>query len=85
MPDKNAGFSIMYNVILAKSFEYYWLRTLAMFDVARFPDIMSGTEHHFKFCRYVNYVDKFLFIQFLGICLIGMLQGASHHITVKLN
>ena len=38
-----------------ESFEYHWLHACAMFDVTKFPAILSGIGHHFKFCRYVNY------------------------------
>ena len=54
----NSRYAITY-VIWAnqktKSFEYHWLRTLAMFDVTSFPAILSGIPCHFKLCRYVNY------------------------------
>jgi len=62
MPDKkprgNWRYAITYNVIWenqkTESFEYHWLRALAMFDVTSFPAILSGIERHFKLCRYVN-------------------------------
>jgi len=61
MPDKNAGnlrFAITYIVICAnqktESFDYHWLRALAMFDVTSFPAILWGIGRYFTFCRYVN-------------------------------
>ena len=47
-------YTMTYNVIWAnqktESFEYHWLRALAMFDVTSFPAILSGIGQHFKFC-----------------------------------
>ena len=61
MPDKKCGnlrYDITYNVIFAnqktESFEYHWLSALAMFDVTRFPAILSCIGRHLMFCRYVN-------------------------------
>ena len=49
---------VKYNVIPAnqkiESIEYHWLCTLAIFDVASFPAILSIMGHHCKFCQYVN-------------------------------
>ena len=50
----NLRYTMTYNVIWAnqktESFEYHWLRALAMFDITSFPAILSGIGHHFKFC-----------------------------------
>jgi len=56
---KTQEFTLCQNVIWAnqktESFEYHWLRALAMFDVKSFPTILSGIGRHFKLCRYVNW------------------------------
>jgi len=51
----NLRYAITYNIIWVnqtESFEYHWLRTLAMFKVTSFPAILSGIRRHFK--RSVN-------------------------------
>ena len=57
----NLRFAITYSVIWANQktelFEYHWLRALAMFDAMSFPAILLGIGRHFKFCRYVNYIE----------------------------
>ena len=54
----NLRYAITYNVISAnhktESFQYHWLRALAMFDVMTFPAILLGIGRHFKFWRYIN-------------------------------
>jgi len=61
----NLHYAIMYNVIWAnqktESFEYHWLRTLAMFDVTSFPTILSVIGCQFMLCRYVNYWPSIIF------------------------
>jgi len=54
MPGKTREFTLRHNVHViwanqkTESFEYHWLRTLAMFDVTSFPAILSGIGRHFK-------------------------------------
>ena len=40
------------------TFQYHWLRALAMFDITSFPAILSGIGRHFTFYRYVNWLQK---------------------------
>jgi len=59
-PTKLREFTLRHNdnVIWAnqktESFEYHWLRALAIFNVTSFSATLSCNGHHFKFCRYVN-------------------------------
>ena len=55
---ENLRCAVANNVIWANqktvSFEYHWLRALAMFNVTSLPATLSSIGRHFKFCRYVT-------------------------------
>jgi len=80
----NLHYAIRCNVIWAnqktESFEYHWLRALAVFDQMSFPAILSSIGHHFKFCWYVN--SSLVYQRSLEVCLFPMSPG---HLEQKMS